>query len=39
MTETEQALLSLGAVLRTVYARLEREGYRIVDGELIGPKD
>lgn len=32
-----QALRELGLVLKTVYLRLEREGYKLVDGKLIAP--
>jgi len=37
--DTLDAMEELGTVLKTIYVRMQREGYRIVDGKMVYEND
>ena len=37
--ETLNAMEELGTVLKTIYVRMQKEGYRIVDGKMVNTKE
>lgn len=37
--ERLRALEELGLLLKSIYLRVQKDGYRLVDGKLIGPND